>query len=350
MASSELSFREITLQIGDRFLHARTEEYTEHALAIRIRNEWPASAKQLLPPGSIDSLSFEASAGAGQWNSAPWLAVLHLSITDTAQKGFYPVYLFEPGFQTVCLVMAQGTHRLQQAVGKKAALHELARRATILRECAVGWEKLGFDGGPFNTTRKAATGQSSDGVGDPWAASVAFGKRYWLDKSLPSDAILSKDLETMLDLYLPLVGDERLNFSNIDEDLVRLRESGELPKGHVDGAKRILHHKRFESRTRNRELIAKVKKHLGSVCQACCFEFGSVYGKSMKGFIEAHHNIPLSTVDDEGTVLQPTAEHFTVLCSNCHRAIHAAGCPGLEEFRRSLNLRPSEPRVSEPAA
>lgn len=156
---------------------------------------------------------------------------------------------------------------------------------------------------------------------------------------MPSDDVLSQDLTRMLDIYSTLVVEGNLNFASQDEDLLELKQSGELPKGAVDGAKGVLEHKRFEYKRRNSKLITDVKKALGYTCAACAFRFGDMYGESMGQYIEAHHLVPLSTVGDDGAFLSPTAEHFAVLCSNCHRAIHAAGCPPLDEFKRKLKQR-----------
>ena len=231
--------------------------------------------------------------------------------------------------------MGQGAASLEDAVGKKAALVELARRAELLRSRAAGWSAMGFSKGPFATLRKAAVEKSADASRDPWSVSVAFGKRYMID-SMPSDQALAKDLEGMLKVYSALVSTGDLNFAAQDDDLLGLKQTGELPKGTVDGAKKVIEHKKFEFRKRSSKLISQVKKSLGYTCAGCAFEFSKMYGHAMAQYIEAHHLVPISTVDDEGVALTATEEHFAVLCSNCHRAIHAAGCPSLEDFRKGL--------------
>lgn len=329
-----MTFGETVRKIGSEFLSARTQTYAKHPLAQFIRHDWPNAAKGLLSPEIQTQFQFDASAGNGQWNAAPWLAVLHPLVTKSAQAGFYPVYLFEPNFETVCLVMGQGAERLESAIGKKAALQELSKRAETIRLLAKGWQRAGFVEGPFRTLRQVSA--PKHGVdADPWAASVAFGVRYHLS-SLPSDEVFARDLSRMLDLYSKLSSDPTLAYAEFDDEAANLRDSGELPEGGLDGAKKVVEHKRFEKRKRNAKLIGAVKRNLGYECQACRFSFAKKYGDHMARFIEAHHVVPISTLGDEGAVLSPTEEHFTVLCSNCHRAIHAAGCPSLEQFRASL--------------
>ena len=54
-------------------------------------------------------------------------------------------------------------------------------------------------------------------------------------------------------------------------------------------------------------------------CEVCEFNFSEKYGERGDGFIECHHNIPLSEIEEE----KPTKlSDLTLLCSNCHRMIH----------------------------
>lgn len=336
-------FSELTIRIATEFLTARSQPLKGHPLAKAIRNDWSKAAYDLVLPKYQDQYEFVSSPGVGQWNSAPWLAVLHPDITRSAQAGYYPVYLFEPGFQTVCLVMGQGAERLEQAVGKSRALTELQKRAERLRSAATTWNTAGFSAGPFQTTRDTAAKRVNKGDSqlDPWAISVAFGKRYEI-AALPTEAVLREDLNRMLKIYNDLVSKKTLDDSALDEMLADMAATGELPKtpeAGIDGAKRVAYHKKFEYRHRNRALIKRVKRKLGSICQACSFRFDTLYGPSMAGFIEAHHSKPISEFSDSGATLEPTEDHFMVLCSNCHRAIHAAGCPDLATFKAALQGR-----------
>ena len=36
----------------------------------------------------------EGSPGQGNWAKVPWISVFDLLVTDSAQRGYYPVYLF----------------------------------------------------------------------------------------------------------------------------------------------------------------------------------------------------------------------------------------------------------------
>ncbi|UQV45003.1 DUF3578 domain-containing protein [Janthinobacterium lividum] len=333
-------FSELIKRIAAEFPTARTQSLKDHPLAKAIRNDWSSAAHDLALPKYQNRYKFASSPGAGQWNSAPWLAVLHPDVTDSAQAGYYPVYLFEPEFQTVCLVLGQGAQRLEQGVGKPNALIELRKRAERLRNASDAWKHAGFSAGPFQTSRDTAAKRVNKGDSgiDPWAAAVAFGKRYQI-AALPAEDVLRADLNKMLAIYNDLVRKNALDDLDLDEIIADMASTGELPpeeEGGIDGAKRVANHKKYEYRHRNKALIKRVKKKLGSTCQACKFRFEVLYGALMADFIEAHHNQPLSELPEKGAILTPTEDHFMVLCSNCHRAIHAAGCPDLVTFKATL--------------
>lgn len=78
-------------------------------------------------------------------------------------------------------------------------------------------------------------------------------------------------------------------------------------------------------RERSRSLVEKKKaaslaKHGHLKCEACGFEFEAVYGERGKGFIEAHHVKPLHTLEPGS---KTSIDDLALLCSNCHRMVHA---------------------------
>ncbi len=78
-------------------------------------------------------------------------------------------------------------------------------------------------------------------------------------------------------------------------------------------------------RERNRKLVQQkkksfLKKHGRVFCEACGFDFEETYGKRGSGFIECHHTKPIHTLKPgEKTKL----DDLKLLCSNCHRMVHA---------------------------
>lgn len=56
-------------------------------------------------------------------------------------------------------------------------------------------------------------------------------------------------------------------------------------------------------------------------CEVCGFDFYDSYGELGKGFIEAHHRVPLSEIDGE---TKTKLKDLALVCPNCHRMLHKA--------------------------
>lgn len=77
-------------------------------------------------------------------------------------------------------------------------------------------------------------------------------------------------------------------------------------------------------RERNPQVIKKAieeyKKKFGKlVCEICSFNFEEKYGDIGKDFIEGHHTIPVSELEDGE---KTKAEDIALVCSNCHKMLH----------------------------
>lgn len=80
------------------------------------------------------------------------------------------------------------------------------------------------------------------------------------------------------------------------------------------------------TRERNRAIVDRKKRAVlqkeGALrCEACGFDFEATYGERGRGFIECHHTKPIHTLRP-GT--KTKLADLALLCSNCHRMIHAA--------------------------
>lgn len=82
--------------------------------------------------------------------------------------------------------------------------------------------------------------------------------------------------------------------------------------------------KQHLARERNRKLVELAKdkflaKHGKLFCEICGFDFSVKYGEIGKNYIEAHHTIPVSEME-EGS--KTKVEDIVLVCSNCHRMLH----------------------------
>ncbi|WP_412103256.1 HNH endonuclease [Pseudooceanicola marinus] len=90
-------------------------------------------------------------------------------------------------------------------------------------------------------------------------------------------------------------------------------------------------------RERSKKLIDAFKATLNDpCCEACGMRFSDVYGDLGAGYIEAHHKIPVSSLDEASCT---HISDLAALCANCHRIIHKNGLMPVEDLARFLSRR-----------
>ena len=101
----------------------------------------------------------------------------------------------------------------------------------------------------------------------------------------------------------------------------------------VEGGRKLVVHLRRE---RDRSIVElkkrKVLAETGAlICECCGFDFADFYGERGTEFCEAHHRVPLGTLDEEA---ETSLEDLAIVCSNCHRMLHRGpDFPSVEELR-----------------
>ena len=70
---------------------------------------------------------------------------------------------------------------------------------------------------------------------------------------------------------------------------------------------------------RVRKVKEKAKTENRLHCWVCGFDLRKFYGEIGDGFIDCHHNVPISEYRDEKN---SRVEDMTLVCSNCHRMLH----------------------------
>jgi hypothetical protein len=90
----------------------------------------------------------------------------------------------------------------------------------------------------------------------------------------------------------------------------------------------------------SRKAKAKRLKETGRLeCEVCGFDFVETYGTVGTGFIEAHHTIPVASLDGrEKTKISDLA----LVCSNCHRMLHRGTSPLSVNQLKQLYRNPAE--------
>ncbi|WP_260703262.1 MrcB family domain-containing protein [Edaphobacter flagellatus] len=286
--------------ILDEYPKASQQAFKENPAAIFLRNDFPEEVASLIE--GDERYQVEGSAGRGVWTKVPWLAIFDITVTSSAQDGYYIVFLFKEDFSGVYLSLNQGVTTVKEQYGAEAKEALRARSQGFL---AVLGDK----------TRQMIKGQldlvssESSGLGTYYEHGNICAI-YYERNELPTDDVFRRDLKTFLSLYKDLVLQD-LHPSSIS------REEDESELG-TEQLIVLRDHKRLE---RNNALAKKAKKIHGFSCQACGFDFVKAYGSIGENFIEAHHLTPLSELKGHIVTLDPRKD-FCVLCANCHRMIH----------------------------
>ena len=295
------------------YSQASSEELSQHPLADFIRNKLPDQLRFIL--GENDRYKIEGSPGQGNWAGVPWIGIFDKLITESAQSGYYLVYLISEDCSGIYLSLNQGVTSLKSQYGSETK-HALNVRANDFL-ARLGRKVSDLLQGPINLSVS-----KKSGLGALYEAGSICAYHYQKNK-IPSDETLSSNLNRLLNLYLLLSSTESRFYAQADaeedeeslleENLIILRE-----------------HKRIE---RNKKLALKAKAVHGYKCKACGFDFESKYGLIGRCFIEAHHLTPLSMLKGQKVKLDPDKD-FTVLCANCHRMIHKSEFVNkVEQFR-----------------
>lgn len=297
----------------DEYAGAREANFAKNAVADFIRKEVPAAILEAIGP--TERYLVDGSPGQGVWAGVPWAAVFDRLVTESAQDGYYLVYLVKEDLSGIYLSLNQGITSVKEQYGASAKDALRVRASDFLAR--LGRATDGLVLGPLNL---AVTAKSSLGA---FYEQGAICSLYYPRNLLPSDDVLKVDLHKFLHLYLTLVSNEPRLFAHADaeDDEQGLSE---------ENLRSLREHKRIE---RNKKLATRAKKVHGYTCKACGFDFEQRYGTLGSGYIEAHHLTPLSELKGDKVLLDPRRD-FTVLCANCHRMIHRSEFVSkVEEFR-----------------
>lgn len=88
-------------------------------------------------------------------------------------------------------------------------------------------------------------------------------------------------------------------------------------------------------RERSRMLIERFKAELQSFsCAVCEFNFLEEYGEIGRGFIEAHHKVPVAQMAPGA---RTRVEDLAPVCSNCHRMLHRSAGISIEYLKKIMD-------------
>jgi 5-methylcytosine-specific restriction enzyme A len=280
--------------------------YKGNSAADFMRNIFPEQIQNIIK--NNDRYIIEGSAGRGVWTKIPWVAIFDRSVTESAQTGYYVVYLFREDCTGVFLSLNQGVTTVREQYGAEAKEALRVRAGDFTARLGKEAERV--------ATGRIDLATSSHGSLGALYEEGNICSLFYERGAIPADEELARDLKIFLDLYFKLILSELSSFSEPQEEDELGLDAENLINLRI--------HKRME---RNASLAKKAKRLHGSICQVCGFNFEVIYGEIGREYIEAHHLTPLSILKGSIIHLDPKND-FCVLCANCHRMIHRTNFVG----------------------
>ncbi len=189
------NMRESFIRFMQECPEAKKQFFANNPFEVFVRTEIPETVYKT---GVVDRDSFlvTGSAGKGNWATIPWIAVFDKSVTTSAQKGVYIVYLLSSDSKRLYLSFNQGCTELKNSHGKRETIAILEKAASDIRRK--------INGRGFSTKQDIDLGDRSTGNGVYYEKGDIFHTVYEAD-AVPDDATLLNDLSRMMDIYADYV-------------------------------------------------------------------------------------------------------------------------------------------------
>ncbi|MGI6481943.1 MAG: MrcB family domain-containing protein [Methanobacterium sp.] len=194
-------------KIFKNYLNSRNESFANHPIAAVLRNDLPKDLESLTE--NPNKYKFAGSAGQGNWTHSPWVAVFNKKITESAQRGYYIVYLFREDMKGVYLSLNQGMTDIRNQTSSNVETKEILRsQASDFRHKLQGNLLDNFldeiDLGVINSPNA------------PFYEAGNIIAKYYSAENLPSEDVFESDFRDFLLIYDLLAGE---NLLTIIEDV-----------------------------------------------------------------------------------------------------------------------------------
>ena len=186
-----ITIRETIEKLMRGYQTAKNEVFANNPFGEFVRKDIPAL---LYKTGLIDKDKYliTGSVGQGNWAMVPWICIFDRSITTSATKGEYIVYLLSKDCSELYLTFNQGCTEIRNTHSKKETIN-------IMREKAEKIAKQ-IDNHGFSEDENISLGEGLTELGLLYQKGTIFYKKYKVD-SIPDDSELLDDLSKMMDIY-----------------------------------------------------------------------------------------------------------------------------------------------------
>lgn len=322
------------------YLKEKTLDFSGNYLAGILRNGVVNGLHKLanLPPGYL----LQGSPGFGSWAEVPWVGVFDKDITESAQRGYYVVYLFNAQMNGVYLSLNQGWTQFAERFGVNEA------RARIQESTGKFRELVRYVGTDYSLD--AISLQATGGLGTGYELGHICGRFYPRDQ-IPGDKTIVRDLEKMVDVYRKvkdIVGNDISNINLLYGDTDKERPAARL-KERIDVGRRFARLEteeeimgelnkletelsrlgpRKQSRVvqaieRNPKVAELIKLRAKYQCEICGFRGFSKKDGGL--YAVAHHKEALCDLGRD------SPSNIICVCPTCHAVIHHGTEEALQE-------------------
>ena len=187
----DLAMHEVIEKLMHGYQIAKNEVFANNPFGEFVRKDIPA---MLYKTGLIDKDKYliAGSVGQGNWAMVPWICIFDRTITTSATKGEYIVYLLSNDCSELYLTFNQGCTEIRKKHNRKETI-------SIMRENAMKIAKQ-VDSHGFSEDENISLGGGLTELGLLYQKGTIFYKKYEID-AIPDDSELLDDLSKMMDIY-----------------------------------------------------------------------------------------------------------------------------------------------------
>jgi 5-methylcytosine-specific restriction protein A len=293
----------------------------------------------------------KGAAGAGNRAEVPWIAVFDKDITESAQHGYYIVYLFNADMSGIHLSLNQGftyyKEKYGASTGRKKAAQVAANYRSLIHSSLNNFPDKEINlycNGPLGKGYEAANvcskfypihaiPENIELISDLHELMGIYRElKSLMGKRTPEQLIdtITSYQENLLDLENPLGQDEERFQQKIN--IAPLVETAEEPQPKPSP---LINRGGREYWGRD---ARKSKEAIHKAQYKCEFNPSHetfISDKTGKNYMEAHHLIPINKQDLFENSLDVPG-NIVSLCPNCHRRIHHAEKEDKKQFIREL--------------
>lgn len=276
---------------------------------------------------SLNQYDFKGSVGKGIMTEVPNLCILDKAITNSPERGYYIVYLFDPRMTKFYLTLLVAWTQFEKYYDHPRQ----ARRAILNIQQALRNQ--------FDTLTSFSSGElgllAERTRTKGYIYGTLFHKVYFIDE-MPSDQMLLNDLQQMTTLYQTVkeeIGTDILHKvipTEADFQLdIQTATPVQLPDGPISRPPKVSRAptkwKRNSGVSSNALVLANYRCEVDSAHETF------IAKKNNHPFVEAHHFLPMAMQDNFPYSID-VPENIIALCPNCHRAFHH----GENDYKKEL--------------